>query len=199
MFRFPDKPCRQIKFAALAALSGDYIAELKLDGWRCLVHKLPSGLTFTSRHRRPIPISDSLAECMSDRLVGLPVGTLVDGEWLGRRAGVPEGLVLFDLLQFGELPLFNQSTAERLDLLREVVPADLLPPTADGDYEGFFTDMMVRPEAEGIVLKRRAARYIGSTQESALNPGWFKCKWRGGLSGRVQLVTAGACVGSTTE
>jgi ATP-dependent DNA ligase len=54
-------------------------------------------------------------------------------------------------------------------------------------YSTFFDAMQDRPEAEGIVLKRRDARYIGSYRSSALNPGWVKCKWRAGEDGMTTI------------
>ena len=37
MFRYPDKPSSQLARAGLADLPKLYIAELKLDGWRCVI------------------------------------------------------------------------------------------------------------------------------------------------------------------
>ena len=190
MFRYPDKPSSQLARAGLADLPKLYIAELKLDGWRCVIERTIAGLTFTSRHNKPIPISDALADellWVAD-LAKLPEGTLLDAEWLARRpAARHESLWIFDIMQFGEAPFWGRSTQERLKLLRCIVPGEIVAPTAGGDYADFFDAMQDRGDAEGIVLKRRDARYIGSFRGSALNPGWLKCKWRGGEDGRTAI------------
>ena len=37
--------------------------------------------------------------------------------------------------------------------------------------------------AEGVVLKQRSSKLIGSLVSSAKNPAWIKCKWRAGSNG----------------
>lgn len=188
IFRFPDKPATQLSRSGLADIGGGYLAQLKMDGWRCVVERTATGLTFTSRHNKPIPIGGELAEAIGDALRGLPVGTILDGEWLARRpAARDEALWLFDAMQIGRLPLWGEPTFERLAMLRTMVPAEWIVPTVAHDYGDFFDAMQGRGDAEGIVLKRREARYIGSFRASALNPGWAKSKWRGGEAGTTLI------------
>jgi ATP-dependent DNA ligase len=105
-WRFPDKPAIQIGRAGLAKLPGNYIAELKLDGWRCVVERAATGWSFTSRHKQPIPISRDLAATIAATLDNLPAGTILDGEWIGRRPSCrEEALWLFDVLAIGDRQL----------------------------------------------------------------------------------------------
>jgi ATP-dependent DNA ligase len=192
MFRYPDKPAREISRQGLAILQDRYLAQLKMDGWRCVIERTPGFVTFTSRHGKPIPISREVAEPVTGRLLELPIGTILDAEWLARRPSChTEALWLFDLMQYGRLSLWHLPTAERFAMLRSVVPAEWIVPSlgedAEQDYVAFFDAMRDRPDAEGLVLKCRTAKYIGSFRQSADNPGWLKCKWRAGESGMTKV------------
>ena len=186
-FRFPDSPVPgNLSPQALSDLPELYIAQLKLDGWRCVISREHNRLDFISRHGKPIPISRRLTCDLATALAQLPEGTLLDCEWLARRPACrDEALWVFDIMQHGELPLWGLSTSERLEALRKVVPAELIPPMAETDYPQFFDSIRSRADAEGIVLKRRDARYIGSFRQCAQNPGWLRCKWRAGEDGQT--------------
>jgi ATP-dependent DNA ligase len=188
MFRYPDKPVAQLARHGLCGLPETYIAELKLDGWRCVIERTAGGLSFTSRHNKPIPLTAELEAELEEMLFHMPAGTILDAEWLARRPSCrSESLWLFDIMQLGSLALWNQTTAERLSMLQAIAPAGLIAPHTNGDYAAFFDAMSERADAEGIVLKRRDATYIGSYRESANNPGWLKCKWRAGEDGLTAI------------
>ena len=203
MFRYPDKPVGEISRQGLAILQNRYLAQLKMDGWRCVIEYTPSGVTFTSRHNRPIAVSDGLSNLFC-RMLGsgnVPYGTILDAEWLARRPACrTEALWLFDVMQYGALSLWHLPTAERFAMLRSIVPVEWIVPSlgllgaegaegaeAEQDYAAFFDAMRDRPDAEGLVLKCRTAKYIGSFRQSADNPGWLKCKWRAGESGLTKV------------
>jgi ATP-dependent DNA ligase len=198
MFRYPDKPGSEISRAALADLSAGYMAELKRDGFRMWVEKVEMRdhsrrYTYTSRDNNPLAVSGVMQLNFTANLDSLPVGTLLDCEWCGRRPGDrTESITVFDILKFGDSPLWQLRADQRFDILRMNLPAEHIVPMAFVDheivtccsYQNFF-DMMREqyPEAEGIVLKRRDSTYIGSPRACADNPAWVKCKWRAGEDG----------------
>ena len=193
-WRYPDKPAAQIGRDALDDLPGNYVAELKMDGWRVVIEQTAGGLTFTTRHKKPCPVSAGLRAKLTGELAGLPVGSIVDGEWLARRpAAREESLWLFDIMRHGSIDLYASDTLARLDVLYDSVPGWLIVPHSLSTYADFFDIMHdERADAEGIVLKRADARYIGSYRECANNAAWLKCKWRAGEDGQTQIVSAAA-------
>lgn len=205
MMRFPDKPAIELGRRGLSKLPSGLIAQAKMDGWRCVVEFIDSPgvrTTYISRHKKSIPITGRVAMQIEEALAGLPTGTILDGEWLGRRPGQrDESLWLFDIMQLGDgVPLWQQSTLERWRILESVVPEWLRVPTDTSgayaalaglpwDYTAFFDEIQSHPIygqlCEGIVLKAATAKYIGSVRQCALNPGWMKSKWRIGESGQT--------------
>jgi ATP-dependent DNA ligase len=195
MFRYPDKPSAQLDRVGLDDLPEIYLAQLKLDGWRCVVLRTATGLTFTSRHNKPIPVSCHVEGEIGDALAHLPVGTVLDGEWLARRPACrDESLWLFDIMQYGDTALWGEGTEWRYSLLRSLVPHEMVAPAAGTEYGEFYDAHEGRPDGEGIVLKKTNAKYIGSFRDSALNPGWLKAKWRAGEDGLTSLVRRSVCL-----
>lgn len=190
MFRYPDSPGSTIGRAALDELPSDYIAELKMDGWRCVIEKTAAhAYRFTTRHKKPCPVSAETRLAVRDALRSLPVGSLVDAEWIARRpAAREEAIWFFDLLQWGGVELYSQPADYRLNALRDNAPAALIVPTSTGNYAEFFDSLAERGDAEGVVLKRAGSKYIGSYRGCATNPAWVRCKWRAGEDGRTSLV-----------
>jgi len=189
-WRYPDAPGSTIGREALDDVPGGYIAELKLDGWRCQIEKTGAeAYRFTTRHKKPCPVSAETRLYVREALRGLPVGSIVDSEWLARRpAARDEAIWFFDLLQWGGVELYSQPATERLDALRRYVTPERIVPTSTGNYAEFFDALAERGDAEGVVLKRGSSKYIGSYRECASNPGWIRCKWRAGEDGRTALI-----------
>ena len=204
-WRYPDSPSAEIHRDGLAKLPPAYMAQLKMDGWRCVIEfgddsaaPLPphrNHVTFTSRHGKPIPISLALELRFLEAATNAKImpGTILDAEWLSRRpAAREEALWVFDVMQLGDEPLWHRNTVDRFDILQKIVPSEWIVPysivSGPIPYQVFFDFMKRnRPDAEGIVLKRLDAKYIGSVRECALNPGWLRCKWRAGEDGRTEI------------
>jgi ATP-dependent DNA ligase len=197
-WRYPDKPKHTLSRAALVAgmfAEGDFLAEAKADGWRCLIEVAPQGVTYTSRENKPLPVSIDVREPLEAALFEalrpfVKHGTLLDAEWIARRPGARdtacgEQLVIFDLLRIGEGEYFGESVRGRWQGLQALAPlAPWIVPATFGDYLGTFDRWQQEiPWAEGIVLKRLDSHYIGSARECALNPGWSRVKWRAGEDG----------------
>lgn len=190
-WRYPDSPGSTIGRSALDDLPAGYIAELKMDGWRCVIEKTAAeAYRFTTRHKKPCPVGADTRLLVRDALRGLPVGSIVDSEWMARRpAARDEAIWFFDLLQWGGVELYGLSAAERLDALRQhVAPAHIVP-TSTGNYAEFFDALAKRGDAEGVVLKRGGSKYIGSYRECATNPAWVRCRWRSGEDGMTSLIS----------
>ncbi len=191
-FRYPDKPTPSGPGVLADLPDGEWLAQMKSDGFRCLVDWNGDCPTFTSRERLPIPASVDLGADVIAALDGLPPLTL-DAEWMGRRDRQPEGLVVFDLLVMEGRWLGEKSAGQRFADLLTLWGRVKAPPTvrlvewAGRGYPAFFKLSKTRPGVEGIVLKHDTSRYIGSVRRSVDNPLWLKCKWRGGEDGQTRL------------
>jgi len=185
MFRYPDKP-RWATAGVLPVLKeGEWLAQFKADGWRAVVTLNPDALQLVSRHNLPLPASERLLDSAFRTLrgAGIPIGSVLDGEWMGRRDRQPEGLYLFDLLQWGDSWIGLESTSFRFQRLREALTAHetadvRLIPWATYGFTELFAASRETPGMEGIVLKRVTAPFIGSLRRSMDNPHWMKVRWR---------------------
>lgn len=187
--RYPDKPGSTMALEAVADLKPHlYLCELKMDGWRTVIDVRRPLSTFTSRHNKPIPITGPMAARVQEIIerCGIPDGTILDAEWIARRPACrEEALVIFDMMQFGNNPMWGWTVERRFsELMRQfkAYPSLIVPVTTD-DYPAFIAEHRDRPDAEGVVLKRVGSPYIGSVRASADNPAWIRAKWRAGESG----------------
>lgn len=184
-FRFPDKPTKATTSVLPHLEDGDWLCQFKPDGWRTLVTVAEDGITLTSRHNEPIPAAPEFVTdvARSLREAGMPSGTILDGEWMGRRDGQSERLYLFDMLQLEGCWIGGEGSCTRfMRLGRQIQHHQTdkvrLVTSTLGDYAGMFADSQAAPGVEGIVLKRISAPYIGSRQRSIDNPNWLKVRWR---------------------
>jgi len=193
---FPDAPGSTMHRAGLTArIEAHYFATLKWDGWRCLTIRTPDGVSFQSKTGKTLPVSPECAARVAPYLMPLPVGTILDGEWQGRRPAFrQEALWVFDAIAIplddgpaGAHDVRGLGAWERFERASRLVPA-LITPHAESDFAGFFDYHKSRPDAEGIVLKRRTSIYIGSVSTCATNSAWIRCKWRAGESGESPIV-----------
>ena len=184
---------------ALEALKGRAIFEWKLDGARVQVHKADGDVRVYTRNLndvtanvpeireqiRSIEGAGSLildGEAIALRPDGRPhpfqvtmrrFGRKLDVE--GSRRELPLSVFFFDCLLHGDEPLVERGARERHDLLREVLPADLVTPsivTGDlGEAEAFYAEALARGH-EGVMAKALDAPY-GAGRRGA---GWLKVK-----------------------
>lgn len=90
----------------------------------------------------------------------------------------PATLMLFDLLEWGEQPLYDRPLAERLSLLEQILPpAEAWQVTASfpGPEGPALFQAVVDAGMEGVVAKRRASRYLPGTRSRD----WLKRKRKG--------------------
>lgn len=180
-FRHPDKPQAAPDSMLSQLRDGDWLAQHKPDGYRCLILWDGRTPTFRSRHNKPLAVTQGLADEVAASLRGIGSPALIDAEWMGRRDGQPESVYLFDLLMVGGYWIGHHGVRGRFGTLcGAVVPSDRvrIVPWALSNYSGFYERSKTSPGVEGIVLKRTESPYIGSTRGSAINPHWLKIKWR---------------------
>jgi ATP-dependent DNA ligase len=189
--RYPDSPVMSGPDILPTLADGDYLVQYKVDGWRCVAERQPDGRwTFTSRHDKALPVTSVLRRRVEPLLEHLPPGTMLDGEYLGRRPPVvgEEQFIAFDVMRHGAEWHTRKGAGERFRLLMELVPDELIVGHDFGDYPAFFESAKQLPTAEGIVLKHVASPYIGSVRKCAENRQWLKIRHRGGASNETPLV-----------
>lgn len=190
--RFPDKPTPSVASVLPTLPRGQYLAQFKWDGWRCCTTVGRPGaadaLEFDTRQAKSCPVSDALRADLAAALAAVPPGSILDGEWMARRAGNAEGeerMWFFDVLRLGGEWVNARPAAERFDLLRRYVPPSLIGPwTVHVDYAAFFESSKADPRTEGIVLKHVDSPHTASTRKCVVNPFWLKVKWRDGADGQ---------------
>jgi ATP-dependent DNA ligase len=191
---FPDKPIRATELVFPHLVNGAWLAQLKMDGWRCMIAWDGVSLTLTSRHQKPIPVSGTMILQLTDWIRDKPPCTL-DAEWMGRRDGQSEGLYLFDCLSLDGVWYGSRTVAERWGVLRGLTvlrghspfAGIQLVESADANYHSFFNYSKTVPGCEGIVLKKFDSRFIGSTRQCVCNSKWLKIKWRDGEDGQLRI------------
>lgn len=98
MKRYPDKPTRCTAVVLPALVDGDWLAQLKYDGWRCQIAWDGRSVKLTSRRMTAIPATARLREALRSVLSVVPPAVL-DSEWMSRRDRQPDSVRLFDLLE----------------------------------------------------------------------------------------------------
>ncbi len=171
--------------------SPDFLFEIKWDGYRAIVRRDATGCRLWSRNRNDL--TDQFPELLSSA-ASLPVGSILDGEIVILRDGVPDFgalqrrrragkqggaiLVLFDLLYFDGRSIMDQPLVERRQQLEQLVRS--LPTTRLQFSDGiagagleFYRQAGLRG-LEGITAKRLDSRYLPGRRTDA----WFKIKHR---------------------
>jgi hypothetical protein len=198
MNRFPDNPQR-ISPAMLARLDADppgtWLAQPKLDGWRCVCWAPSDGSptwTYASKYGGG-PRAKTPPKALTDAFERFPwpAGVAFDTEWTGpRRAGAADRLWLFDVLALGGQWLTGMPFSERWALLEDIwgqmaqqvwpnpclVDAVLTWPNPG--LVDRFEEQLQDPLSEGLVLRRHDAKAIGAEAGPAENPLMLKVKLR---------------------
>lgn len=184
MFIFPDRPGATLAPGFLGQIDPElFLCVLKIDGWRCEVRKKDGIITYTSRMNKPIDVPAAIKGPFEARLFGM--GDMVlDCEVTGRRrTGDVAGFHILELLEFQGHVHRKAPAIHRWQMAMDVWP-DLTVPGTEKDFLAFFEHHKANtPIAEGVVLKRKLSKLIGSTVKSAENSSWMRCKWRAGEDG----------------
>jgi len=154
-----------------------WIAEVKKNGWRCLVEKSAGKVVLWTRHGTQIP--EPVPE-LRESLRGLPDDTVLDGEFVHYRTRTVKGaLYLFDILSLEGEPLVNLPLSERRKALESVLSGIHTVELARQVRVGkkmLYSESIEGDENEGIVLKRLDSRYPASETRCLQNPFWLKVK-----------------------
>jgi ATP-dependent DNA ligase len=159
------------------------IAEVKKNGWRCLVEKENGVITLWTRHhtvfKDAVPgVRADLAEMLKDY-----DNLLLDGEIIEKRTkNVKDQLYLFDIIIApGNDPIYRKPLWYRRNELEQIV----------GDREWLHVELASQYHIgkrnlywqsinddlhEGIVLKDINKPYPISRIHKTINPSWIKCK-----------------------
>jgi ATP-dependent DNA ligase len=193
-FRYPDDPGR-ISVEGLAQMEQDWpgylLAQVKGDGWRRPAYIEEGQVTFYAKRgdgqeAATQPPQDLIDEFMD---MGWPDGIALDMEWMGPRCvEVLKGrheFWIFDMMYFEGKWLGRRTGFEaRLRLLREVLSGLSMPPrvklleTWSSDFVAHFDEQKQNPLSEGLVLRRKDSKLIGSNTSAKKNPGMMKVKYR---------------------
>jgi len=205
-WRCADKPF-EISFEELRRIEqderGEYIATMKLDGYRTLVDFTNKNPIAFSRKETPSihPVNKSLEEAMLQFMEenNLPEGSRIDGEWCARRKGARSGLsslspgqeqiVIFGVFYLGKEWLGDTAEGERWNLVKNWKYNDkvILAESTEVDYVDLFKKSKEDWKYEGIVLKDRSSFLIGDPDSCKQNPLWLKVRWRGNDDGLTIL------------
>lgn len=143
---------------------GCWVAEPKVDGWRCVIIKGDGGLSFLSRQGKPLAVPASIETGVFD---SFPPDSVLDGEWV-RSEGL---LYLFDIPVYkGEL--LKNLYQERRHMLKNVMPS--MGRVRVVEHLGMDAGVVKRAHDkgyEGVVFKDMNTQYPqGKTRD------WLKCK-----------------------
>lgn len=183
LLRHPDIPSRELSRNMLRDMPG-WFATIKIDGWRCMAYAKDGVASFWSKKLLPLEVCEEVrTPFLKDCFETLGGNWLLDCELTGnRRAGDASAIYIISVLDpVVDVPEIGQAYC-RWRVAHELLPQYAVPGT-ESDFAKFYDSYQDDPLAEGIVLMKNDARYIGSTIGPAKNPGTIKVKWRAGMSG----------------
>lgn len=177
MLRYPDIPCREIDYAHLQDMPG-WFAKLKIDGWRCLVRKQDGVFSYWSKSLKPLVVHTGIRMAFENWCEDIKGDIVLDCELTGnRRTQDAVSIVVLDVM-YGH----NGTALDRWEYLGDAFPLHRVPAVHTG-FREFYNNGMANGLAEGIVLFKSDASYIGGKHACAAHPGIIKCKWRAGQAG----------------
>lgn len=180
--RYPDTPCREIDPIHLADMPG-WICKLKIDGWRCMVHRLEGQFTYLSKSLKPLAVPNDVRLPFEKYVSGIaPANCILDCELTGnRRSQDAAGIFLLDIIRWqgSREPMI---ASDRWELAQATLPRYAVPSTLTG-FRAFFDAGKADPLAEGVILMKGDSKYAGGKYACVMNLGTIKCKWRAGQAG----------------
>jgi len=156
-----------------------WIAERKMNGWRCLVIRQETGEpVLWTRHKTLIDFP--VPEVRHDLAEMIPPCSIIDGEILEQRTKELKGIFYaFDILLANDRLLTGRTWTERRKHLEQLVrPTEaimLSEPICVGKKRLYEIGIQ-EPGCEGIVLKNVKSLYTAGFRECLTNPLWIKVK-----------------------
>ena len=147
----------------------------KCDGIHVVLERVASGLAATNRRGEPRAVNGILIKPLEP----LPIGTMLDGEWLHSGS-----YVAFDVLRVGEMDLRPNRYEVRYAVLEDLFRRAILPVreielvrhAVDRPGKDALIDTLRRESAEGVIFKYLDAPY---TQGRPIEGGTMRrWKWR---------------------
>lgn len=181
-WRYPDKPNRT--FSLRHIREGDFMAQVKRDGWNAVIIKDNDKISVLSRNRNPLDVSPFMLEALNN--LKLDNGDVINAEWTGRRkADRIEFMYLFCWMYRRYEWLGTKSEEYRHKMLFDLKPQEGIAVigSTDRDYAQLYKRVIDDWTTEGIVLKAKNAKLIGDPNSSKKNPLMMKLKWRDGPGG----------------
>ena len=160
-----------------------WVAEVKKNGWRCIIEKDGGILTLWTGHTKNV-ISQPFTT-IRETFECLPDGTMLDGELIftNRIKDIPNAFYLFDVLYWNGQDQTLLPFSKRRVLL-ELIYKDYLCNCADIELakqvqvgkKELYEQSIGNALNEGIVLKHLDSDYKTNTRSGQQNPKWLKVK-----------------------
>lgn len=188
-WRYPDKPIHStVDFLKIVPESSEWICQQKIDGWRICCY-VDNYVDIYTRHKNSLnsALKNEIPKNIISSLAALNLGTktIYDGEFLGRRELKEMSIVLFDILKIDNKWITNWPYYERLGKLKELIDSRCdkkyitTPEYCLSGFADFYENQKkLSQKVEGVVLKKMNSKLICSRNDSALNPEWFKIRFR---------------------
>jgi len=186
---YPPKPTRIWPDSPLVvsfADSLDWIAEIKLNGWRILLFILADSIQIYNSNGSVIDIDHEIFRPHFERF---PANTVFDGELLDKRTKTLKNVMVFwDTCFYNGLDVRRKPLKERKQYLKfPIAPLTFVQkPTAqifksqqfNDDFLNLYNQTITRndPLEEGIVIKNLSSTYKHNPKRSIDILDWFKIK-----------------------
>lgn len=193
-YRHPDNPVRASVVTLLQIEReepGRYLAQLKWDGWRSIMYKDAGQWVRHAKHDTGVQAKTAMPDSLIQELnaCGLPDGTGFDIEWMGRRevahTNGRQWLVVLDLHYWNGDWQGDVTCEGRLQQLKLIFEQHIKQPniemirTSELGLLQTFEASKANPLTEGVVIKARDSKLVGSPASAQDNKHWLKIKWRG--------------------
>jgi ATP-dependent DNA ligase len=189
-YRYPDDPIRITMENLRTMVPGQWVAQKKLDGWRCPAYFSGGKWTYYSKSgERAIMPPEALRRELES--LSWPSEVAVDMEWMGPRQvahlGGRHSFRLFDMLYVNGKWLGDTWFLERHRNLQTVfalaasgkAPASVsVVPVLDGDLVAAFEREKADPLSEGLVIRGAKSGLVGGFHTKGKNAFWRKIKYR---------------------
>lgn len=163
--------------------SAGYVAELKKNGWRCMV-RVGADKKIDLWTRRGTAIKDplpNLREALAK--LDLPADSLLDGELMEFRSEVKEKIVLWGVIKYESKWMASVPYKDIIEVVKGIVKKDTdfitRAKQVSKEKRKFFAAAMsgeLGPDNEGIVLKSLSAGVPFGWKDGPTHRQWFKVK-----------------------
>ncbi len=191
-FRYPDKPIETAPQVVEKLIQSDWICNAKYDGWRLQVYyDGPNQVRCLSRLGRSMATIPGA--CFDDTFpalfesMSLPVGTVLDCEFIGPRGNQEQSVYIFDMLAWDSEWLINEPYEKRWARCTNLKLPDgpiYLAETHQEEFVAFFDRLKAGWDGnsitlhEGIVIKARNGKLKLARNRSQKSDCMLKLKYR---------------------